>query len=101
MTMTNNCDAMADVFRTCFAEDPNFTIMGNEVFGIGPQRHQFEPLQEEFADRIYYPPISEAAGAAMCGHRMFLHIGVAASPIRRCRRSPTKSPPPTFPPAAG
>ena len=84
MTMTNYCDAMADVFRTCFAEDPNFTIMGNEVFGIGPQRHQFEPLQAEFADRIYYPPISEAAytalaaGAAMCGHRMFLHIGVAS-----------------------
>ena len=84
MTMTNYCDAMADVFRTAFAEDPNFTIMGNEVFGIGPQRHQFEPLQAEFADRIYYPPISEAsytalaAGAAMCGHRMFLHIGVAS-----------------------
>jgi len=57
---------------------------GNEVFGIGPQRRQFEPLQAEFADRIYYPPISEAAytalaaGAAMCGHRMFLHIGVAS-----------------------
>jgi pyruvate/2-oxoglutarate/acetoin dehydrogenase E1 component len=84
MAWKNYCDAMADVFRTCFAEDPDFTIMGNEVFGIGPQRHQFEPLQAEFAERIFYPPISEAAytalaaGAAMCGHRMFLHIGVAS-----------------------
>ncbi|NQV56059.1 MAG: alpha-ketoacid dehydrogenase subunit beta [Rhodospirillales bacterium] len=84
MALKNYCDAMADVFRTCFAEDPHFTLMGNEVFGIGPQRHQFEPLQAEFADRIYYPPISEAAytalaaGAAMCGHRTFLHIGVAS-----------------------
>ncbi|MDP6642778.1 MAG: transketolase C-terminal domain-containing protein [Rhodospirillales bacterium] len=84
MALKNYCDAMADVFRTCFAEDPNFTLIGNEVFGIGPQRVQFEPLQAEFAKRIFYPPISEAAytalaaGAAMCGHRMFLHIGVAS-----------------------
>jgi pyruvate dehydrogenase E1 component beta subunit len=77
-------DAMADTFRLCFREDPRFTVIGNEVFGIGPQRVNFEPLQREFGDRIYFPPTSEAAftalaaGAAMCGHRTFAHLGVAS-----------------------
>src|SRR5262245_31692933 len=76
--------AMADAFRLCFRDDPHFTVIGNEVFGIGPQRVQFEPLQHEFPDRIYFPPTSEAAftalaaGAAMCGHRTFAHLGVAS-----------------------
>src|SRR5216684_7661048 len=80
----NYADAMADALRLCFKEDPHFTVIGNEVFGIGPQRVQFEPLQAEFPDRIYFPPTSEAAfaalaaGAAMCGHRTFAHLGVAS-----------------------
>jgi pyruvate/2-oxoglutarate/acetoin dehydrogenase E1 component len=80
----NYADAMVDTFRICFKEDPHFTVIGNEVLGIGPQRVQFEPLQAEFADRIYFPPTSEAsftalaAGAAMCGHRTFAHLGVAS-----------------------
>ena len=80
----NYADAMVDTFRICFKEDPHFTVIGNEVLGIGPQRVQFEPLQAEYADRIYFPPTSEAsftalaAGAAMCGHRTFAHLGVAS-----------------------
>jgi pyruvate dehydrogenase E1 component beta subunit len=80
----NYADAMLDTFRICFREDPHFTIIGNEVLGIGPTRLQFEPLQEEYPDRIYFPPTSEAsftalaAGAAMCGHRTFAHLGVAS-----------------------
>jgi pyruvate/2-oxoglutarate/acetoin dehydrogenase E1 component len=77
-------DAMADALRLCFKDDPHFTVIGNEIFGIGPQRVQFEPLQAEFPDRVYFPPTSEAAftalaaGAAMCGHRTFAHLGVAS-----------------------
>ena len=80
----NYADAMVDTFRTCFDEDPHFTVIGNEVLGIGPQRVQFEALQREFPSRIYFPPTSEAsftalaAGAAMCGHRTFAHLGVAS-----------------------
>jgi pyruvate dehydrogenase E1 component beta subunit len=80
----NYADAMVDTFRICLREDPNFTIIGNEVLGIGPQRVQFEPLQRDFPDRIYFPPTSEAAftalaaGAAMCGRRTFAHLGVAS-----------------------
>jgi acetoin:2,6-dichlorophenolindophenol oxidoreductase subunit beta len=83
-TRMNYADAMVDTFRLCFKEDPHFTVIGNEVLGIGPQRVQFEPLQKEFGDRIYFPPTSEAsftalaAGAAMCGHRTFAHLGVAS-----------------------
>jgi len=80
----NYADAMVDTFRICFKEDPHFTVIGNEVLGIGPTRVQFEPLQAEYSDRIYFPPTSEAAftalaaGAAMCGHRTFAHLGVAS-----------------------
>ena len=83
-TRMNYAAAMAEAFRLCFRDDPHFTVIGNEVFGIGPQRVQFEALQQEFADRIYFPPTSEAAftalaaGAAMCGHRTFAHLGVAS-----------------------
>ena len=80
----NYADSMVDTFRTCFNEDPHFTVIGNEVLGIGPQHVQFETLQREFPSRIYFPPTSEAsftalaAGAAMCGHRTFAHLGVAS-----------------------
>jgi pyruvate dehydrogenase E1 component beta subunit len=80
----NYADAMVDTFRICFSEDPHFTVIGNEVLGIGPTRLQFEPLQAEYPDRIHFPPTSEAAftalaaGAAMCGHRTFAHLGVAS-----------------------
>src|SRR5262245_64037251 len=83
-TLMKYASSMANTFRLFFRDDPYFTVIGNEVFGIGPQRVQFEPLQKEFPDRIYFPPTSEAAftalaaGAAMCGHRTFAHLGVVS-----------------------
>ncbi len=76
-------DAMLDVLGAFMEEDPHFAVMGNEVLGIGPEAGQFEPFQEKYADRIYFPPCSEAsfaalaAGAAMCGQRIFAHLGLA------------------------
>ena len=64
-------------------EDPTFAVMGNEVLGIGPEAGHFEPFQKKYSDRIYFPPCSEAAfaalaaGAAMCGQRIFAHLGLA------------------------
>jgi pyruvate/2-oxoglutarate/acetoin dehydrogenase E1 component len=84
MAQKNYADAMLDVLRTSMEEDPNFVVLGNEVLGIGPEGAQFEPFQKEYGDRIYFPPCSEAAytalaaGAAMCGHRMFAHLGLAS-----------------------
>jgi pyruvate/2-oxoglutarate/acetoin dehydrogenase E1 component len=84
MPRMNYADAMVDVLRLILREDPNFSLMGNEILGIGPEAGQFAPLQREFPDRIFFPPCSEnafaalAAGAAMAGHRIFAHLGLAS-----------------------
>jgi pyruvate/2-oxoglutarate/acetoin dehydrogenase E1 component len=84
MPEKNYADAMLDVLSSFMEEDPNFVVLGNEVLGIGPEGMQFEPFQKKYGDRIYFPPCSEAsytalaAGAAMCGHRMFAHLGLAS-----------------------
>ena len=84
MPTKNYADAMLDVLGRYMEEDPNFVVMGNEVLGIGPEGMQFEPFQKQYGDRILFPPCSEAAytamaaGAAMCGHRMFAHLGLAS-----------------------
>ena len=83
MATKNYAAAMLDVLETFMEEDPHFAVMGNEVLGIGPQALQFEPFQRKYGDRIYFPPCSEAAfaalaaGAAMCGQRIFAHLGLA------------------------
>jgi pyruvate dehydrogenase E1 component beta subunit len=83
MATKTYADAMLDVLGAFMEEDPHFAVMGNEVLGIGPEAGQFEPFQEKYADRIYFPPCSEAsfaalaAGAAMCGQRIFAHLGLA------------------------
>ena len=83
MPTKNYADAMLDVLASVMDEDPEFVVMGNEVLGIGPEAAQFEPFQRKYGDRIYFPPCSEAsysalaAGAAMCGQRIFLHLGLA------------------------
>jgi acetoin:2,6-dichlorophenolindophenol oxidoreductase subunit beta len=83
MAEKNYAAAMVEVFRTTMEEDPTFVVMGNEVLGIGPENHQLEPLVEDYPDRVYFPPCSEAAfaalaaGAAMCGQRVFAHLGHA------------------------
>jgi pyruvate dehydrogenase E1 component beta subunit len=83
MPTKNYADAMLDVLTTCMEEDPHFVVMGNEVLGIGPEAGQFAPFQERYGDRCYFPPCSEAAfaalaaGAAMCGQRIFAHLGLA------------------------
>lgn len=83
MATKNYADAMLDVLETFVQEDPHFVVMGNEVLGIGPEAGQFEPFQEKYPDRCYFPPCSEAAfaalaaGAAMCGQRIFAHLGLA------------------------
>ena len=84
MPTKNYAEAMLEVLSGFMEEDPNFVVMGNEVLGIGPEGAQFEPFQELYEDRILFPPCSEAAytamaaGAAMCGHRMFAHLGLAS-----------------------
>jgi pyruvate dehydrogenase E1 component beta subunit len=83
MATKNYADAMLDVLSSFMEEDPTFVVMGNELLGIGPEAMQFGSFQERYAERCYFPPCSEAAysalaaGAAMCGQRMLLHLGLA------------------------
>ena len=84
MAEKNYAAAMLDVLRTTMEEDPTFVVMGNEVLGIGPENHQLEPFKDEYPDRVYFPPCAEAsfaalaAGAAMCGQKVFAHLGLAS-----------------------
>ena len=54
------------------------------MLGLGPKRVLMDPIRAEFSDRIFDPPISEAAivsigaGAAMAGARPFVDIGTAS-----------------------
>jgi pyruvate dehydrogenase E1 component beta subunit len=76
--------AIAEALRISFAEDPAFSLVGSYVLGLGPKRVLMDPIRAEFPDRIYDPPISEAAivsigaGAAMAGARPFVDIGTGS-----------------------
>ena len=76
--------AIAEALRISLAEDPRVSLVGSYVLGLGPKRVLMDPIRAEFPDRIYDPPISEAAivsigaGAAMAGARPFVDIGTAS-----------------------
>ena len=84
MTRKTFAEAMVDGLRYCMEEDPHFSLIGNEVLGLGPEAAHLQSLAKRFSDRIHYPPTSEAgfvalaAGAAMAGVRMFAHLGLAS-----------------------
>ena len=84
MAKKNYAAAMIEAFDLCIKDDPTFAIIGNEIFGLGPERFQFEPFQEAHRKNIFFPPIAEAAfvalsaGAAMCGQKVFAHIGMGS-----------------------
>jgi acetoin:2,6-dichlorophenolindophenol oxidoreductase subunit beta len=76
--------AIAEALRFSFLDDPAFSLVGSYVLGLGPKRMLMDPIRAEFPDRIYDPPISEAAvvslgaGAAMAGARPFVDIGTGS-----------------------
>jgi len=82
--MLSYAGAIAEALRISLAEDPRVSLIGSYVLGLGPKRVLMDPIREEFPDRIYDPPISEAAivsigaGAAMAGARPFVDIGTGS-----------------------
>jgi len=84
MRMLSYAGAIAEALRISLAEDPRVSLIGSYVLGLGPKRVLMDPIREEFPDRIYDPPISEAAivsigaGAAMAGARPFVDIGTGS-----------------------
>ena len=84
MRKTSYAAAIAEALRISFVDDPSFSLVGSYVLGLGPKRALMDPIRAEFSDRIYDPPISEAAivsigaGAAMAGARPFVDIGTGS-----------------------
>ena len=84
MATKNYADAMLDVLTTFMEEDPQLRRDGQRGARDRPRGHAVRAFQEKYGDRIYFPPCSEAAysalaaGAAMCGQRMLLHLGPRA-----------------------
>lgn len=76
--------AIVEALRASLASDPRVTLVGSYVLGLGPQRVLMDPIRAEFPDRLYDPPISEAAlvslgaGAAMAGARPFVDLGTGS-----------------------
>ena len=68
----------------CMRVLPNFSLVGNEVMGLGPHRIHLEKIWNTYPDRVRFPPTSEAAfsalaaGAAMSGKHVFCHLGAAS-----------------------
>jgi pyruvate dehydrogenase E1 component beta subunit len=76
--------AIVEALRQSLIEDPNVSLVGSYVLGLGPKRVLMDQLRDEFSERIFDPPTSEAAiislgaGAAMAGARPFVDIGTAS-----------------------
>jgi len=84
MRKTSYAAAIVEALRISLKEDPGVSLIGSYVLGLGPKRVLMDALRGEFPDRMYDPPTSEAAiaaigaGAAMAGARPFVDIGTAA-----------------------
>jgi acetoin:2,6-dichlorophenolindophenol oxidoreductase subunit beta len=76
-------EALAEALREVLIEDPRVVLFGANFVGAGPNRALMASIQQEFADRIVWPPIAELAycgvaiGAAMAGMRPIVDLSTA------------------------
>lgn len=76
--------AFVEALDHCMRAMPNFSLVGNEVLGLGPHRVHLEKIWKRYPKRVHFPPTSEgayaalAAGAAMAGEHVFCHLGAAS-----------------------
>jgi pyruvate dehydrogenase E1 component beta subunit len=75
--------ALIDGLRNAMRADDRITVVSSHLLGFGPYLKLMEPLHEEFHDRFFEPPNSEAAlaglaaGAAMAGDRPLVNFSTA------------------------
>lgn len=76
--------ALVDALHDGLHADPRVSIIGGYVLGLGPQRTLTDRLKQDFPDRVFDPPTSEAGnaavgvGAAMAGMRPFVDLGTGS-----------------------
>jgi len=76
-------EAFAEALREVLTEDQRVVLFGANFVGAGPNRALMAGIQQQFADRIVWPPIAELAycgvaiGAAMAGMRPIVDLSTA------------------------
>jgi len=76
--------ALVDALHDGMRADPRVSIIGGYVLGLGPQRTLTDRLKQDFPDRVFDPPTSEAGnaavgvGASMAGMRPFVDLGTGS-----------------------
>jgi pyruvate dehydrogenase E1 component beta subunit len=88
MTVMTHAEALVAAIRECMDEDENVALVWGSLMGVGGNNDHVEHIKADFADRIFHPPISEAAiaaiatGAAMDGVRTIFPMGTASFMFR-------------------
>ncbi len=88
MRTISHAEAVIEAIAECMAEDDNVALVWGSLGGVGGQNSHVARIQKDFSDRIFHPPISEAAiagvatGAAMDGVRTVFPIGTASFMFR-------------------
>jgi len=88
MRTISYAEALAEAVCECMAEDPKVALVWGSLMGVGGGNEHVNRIKTEFADRIFHPPISEAAiaaiatGAAMDGVRTIFPMGTASFMFR-------------------
>ena len=84
MATISYAQALVDGMRESMAADTTVSLIGTNVLGLGPQRPLIEQVRDDFPDRVFDPPCSEAGlaslgiGAAMAGARPIIDFGVGS-----------------------
>jgi pyruvate dehydrogenase E1 component beta subunit len=84
VTRISHAQALVDALHASMARNPDISLFGSYVLGLGPMRDLVNVIRTDFGDRVCDPPSAEAAvaalgiGAAMAGARPFVDIGTAS-----------------------
>ncbi len=77
-------EAKVEALRDAMRADSRVCLIGSYFLGLSPRRVLLDDIRKEFADRVFDPPISEAAvcglavGAAMSGLRPIVEVTTAS-----------------------
>jgi len=88
MHSITHAEAIVEAIAECMTEDDNVALVWGSLMGLGSGNKYAKRIQKEFSDRIFHPPISEAAicaivaGAAMDGVRTLFPMGTASFMFR-------------------